>query len=157
MKKSMICLKNPLEENKEKNRFGDGRARISELKLISAEGMEKKNFKVGESMMVRVKYIIQTPIKDVIFSFGIIRSDGLQCYGTNTLIDNIDNLELTESGQFDINIPNIELMPGEYTIDLGIEADLGMPADIYLSALSFEIFSDMADVGIVNIEHTWRF
>lgn len=147
----------PIQELKNRKRFGDGRVRISEIKLISSEGIEKQNFKVGESMKIHVRYNVNSPIKNAIFSFGVIRSDDLQCYGTNTLIDQIDNLNITENSDFFIDIPQIELMPGKYIMDFGIEADFGMPVDIYLSALNFEIFSDTADVGILKISHTWKF
>lgn len=145
-----------LKIQEKKCRFGDGRVRIAEAKLLSDVGEEKHNFKVGENMRIHVKYSVFSPIKDVVLSFGVIRSDDLQCYGTNSLIDQVYNLEMKQSGEFYIYIQENGLMPGKYTIDLGIEADFGRPVDVYISALNFEIFSDVADVGILKISHFWK-
>lgn len=155
--------KNNMGDNKgfepalaDKKRVGDGRVRITEIKLTSLEGGEQQTFKVGEGMKIHVKYNVNSPIENAIFSFGIVRNDGLHCYGTNTVIDQVNNLNINNDSEFFISIPRLELMPGKYMMDFGIEADFGVPVDIYLSAINFEMFSDSSDVGILKIFHTWK-
>ena len=65
------------------------------------------------------------------FGIGIFRSDGLQCYGTNTFIDKLDKFNLTQDGYVIIQLDSVMLLPGEYVLDIAIECDIGIPVDYY--------------------------
>ena len=88
--------------------------------------------------------------------YGIFRSDGLWVYGTNTRIDRVDNFDIDKDGRFVITMPELNLIPGQYWLDITIEYGEGNPVDYYKEALKFEVVSNMTDVGVARIAHSWE-
>lgn len=149
---SEIC-----DENGEtKKRWGNGDARIKKIVLLDKQGTEKTVFKTGDAVTVQIIYEVKKEVEDAVFGIGIFRSDGIQCYGTNTRIDKQDKFSLVKDGMAEINIPDMNLISGEYLLDVAIEADIGIAVDYYREAYRFEVFSDISDVGIARIEHEWK-
>ena len=87
---------------------------------------------------------------------GVFRSDGIQCYGTNTRIDKLQKYNLTENGVVELVLRNVMLMPGQYKLDFALESEMGIPVDYFREAVTIEIFSKTDDVGLVKIEHEWQ-
>lgn len=142
------------EENKK--RWGNGYARIEKIVLLDKQGKEKSVFKTGDAVVIQITYKVNRKVEDAVFGIGIFRSDGIQCYGTNTRIDKQNKFDLTKDGVVQINVPAMSLMAGEYLLDVAIEADIGIAVDYYKGAYRFEVFSDISDVGIARIEHDWK-
>ena len=142
-------------DDKKKQRWGNGNARITNIALYDAEHNEKYVYKTGESFTLHVSYNVEKEVMDADFGIGIFRSDGLQCYGTNTRIEKFPQFDLNENGEFRIELKNISLLPGVYWIDLAIESGMGLPVDYYTKAISFEIFSNINDVGVLRLGHQW--
>lgn len=142
-------------EKKESKRWGNGSARIKEVAIINQFEKEQTVFSTGESMVICIKYDVLKKVEDAVFGIGIYRSDGLQCYGTNTRIDGMDKFNLDKSGTIEIRLSNVNLLPGQYLLDIAIESDLGIPVDYYREACKFEIFSVINDVGVVRLTHVW--
>ncbi len=142
------------EENKK--RWGNGYARIEKIVLLDKQGKEKSVFKTGDAVVIQITYKVNRKVEDAVFGIGIFRSDGIQCYGTNTRIDKQNKFDLTKDGVVQINVPAMSLMAGEYLLDVAIEADIGIAVDYYKEAYRFEVFSDISDVGIARIEHDWK-
>lgn len=142
------------EENKK--RWGNGYARIEKIVLLDKQGKEKSVFKTGDAVVIQITYKVNRKVEDAVFGIGIFRSDGIQCYGTNTRIDKQNKFNLTKDGVVQINVPAMSLMAGEYLLDVAIEADIGIAVDYYKEAYRFEVFSDISDVGIARIEHDWK-
>ena len=113
-------------------------------------------FKTGDAVVIQITYKVNQKVEDAVFGIGIFRSDGIQCYGTNTRIDKQNKFDLTKDGVVQINVPAMSLMAGEYLLDVAIEADIGIAVDYYKEAYRFEVFSDINDVGIARIEHDWK-
>lgn len=143
----------PVEKKK---RWGNGYARIEKIVLLDRQGKEKTVFKTGDAVVIQITYKVNQKVEDAVFGIGIFRSDGIQCYGTNTRIDKQNKFDLTKDGVVQINVPAMSLMAGEYLLDVAIEADIGIAVDYYKEAYRFEVFSDINDVGIARIEHDWK-
>ena len=139
-----------------KKRWGNGYARIEKIVLLDRQGKEKSVFKTGDAVAIQITYKVNQKVEDAVFGIGIFRSDGIQCYGTNTRIDKQNKFDLTKDGVVQINVPAMSLMAGEYLLDVAIEADIGIAVDYYKEAYRFEVFSDINDVGIARIEHDWK-
>lgn len=139
----------------ESKRWGNGNARIKEVTILNRLDKEQTVFSMGENMKIYIKYGVLRKVEDAVFGVGIFRSDGLQCYGTNTRIDGIDNFDLVKDGIIEIRLNNVNLLPGQYLLDVAIEADLGIPVDYYREACKFEMFSVINDVGVVRLPHDW--
>ena len=144
----------PEEQNK---RWGNGMARIEKVKLLNQEKKSQTVFETGEDITIQLDYKIKEKIKDAVIGIGIFRSDGLQCYGTNTRIDAIPEYNLEQDGMIQIGLEKVELLPGRYLLDVAIESEIGIPVDYYREASTFDIYSVTGDVGVSRINHSWNF
>lgn len=144
------------EVDKNKNRWGNGNARIDKIVMLNSKKEEQNVFATGEDIIIRIEYSVEKVVKDAVFGIGIFRGDGLQCYGTNTRIDKKSEFDLTESGMMELNISNIGLLPSEYVLDFAIESEIGVPVDYFKEAATFEIYSNIDDVGVIRISHEWN-
>ena len=149
------------EESKETakeeiKRWGNGKARITSVALLDSKGIKKKVFSSEEALTIQLNYKVKAAVRDAVFGIGIFRGDGLQCYGTNTRIENFEEFNLEKDGTVKVHIPKISLLPGQYTLDLAIESDNATPVDYYKECYKFEIFSKLSDVGVARLEHTWE-
>ena len=145
------------EESAPKTRWGDGKARFTNIQLLDADGNEKDAFITGESMKIVMKYAADECIHAPIFGIGIFRNDGIQCYGTNTYIDRAADVEMGLAGEVYFSIEKNLLLQGEYSLDVAIHTENGFICDYYRFAKGFKVFSDIQDVGISRLEHSWEF
>lgn len=139
------------------NRWGNGKARITEMVLANARGEEQHVFATCEDICITMKYEVKEQVKDAVFGIGIFRTDGIQCYGTNTRLDKHKEFDLNKDGMLVLSMTNVNLLPGEYILDIAIESEIGVPVDYYKDAARFEIYSNLEDVGVIRIPHTWGF
>lgn len=137
------------------NRWGNGDARITNISLCNAEGKEQDAFLTGEKMDIVIEYTVKNSLKNPACGIGIFRNDGLQCYGTNTQIDRIQNLDLGSGGKVTCRIESNLLLTGEYTLDIAIHTEDGFAYDYYRNAKSFRMYTDLQDVGVARMPHQW--
>ena len=144
------------ERRAKSKRYGTQDAVFTEQKMLGEDGQEKTTFKTGERMTLELDYEVKKPVVDAVFGYGIFRSDGLWVYGTNTRIDRFDNFDIEKNGHVTIDMPELNLIPAEYWIDITIEFGEGNPVDYYKQALKFEVVSNITDVGVTRFEHSWK-
>ena len=144
------------EVQQNKNRWGNGAARFTDISLMDAAGNEKDAFATGGQLQIRMKYRLHGEVRNPAVGIGIFRNDGLQCYGTNTLIDHIQNVELKKQGCIQCDISNLWLLPGEYTLDVAIHSEDGFAYDYYRFAKRFQIYSNLQDAGVARMPHSWK-
>ncbi len=145
----------PEEPEEVKKRWGNGSARISAIHVCTEDGRGQRVFKTGDAVRIRIDYRVKKPVEDAVFGIGIFNRDGVQCYGTNTHIDKLPQFRLTENGTAEIYLHEVNLLPGEYLIDIAIESGDGIPVDYYREACRIEMISPIGDVGVVRIGHEW--
>lgn len=136
-------------------RWGNGDARIKNIRAYTADGVQQKIFRTGETIVFRLDYTVKKTVEDVVFGIGIFSRDGIQCYGTNTRIDKHDKFRLTENGSAEIVLEDVPLLAGEYLIDFAIETGDGIPVDYYREAYAVEMINSRGDVGIARVKHKW--
>jgi len=155
-----------LEEKSESNvkfmkeeckRWGNGDAQILSIELLNSFRESKSVFETGEKVIVKIQYKVIKIVKDAIIGIGIFRNDNLSCYGTNTRIDKLEKFDLDKDGEVEIMLNNVNLLSGEYFLDIAIESGDGIPIDFYREALKIEFISKISDVGVMRIDHTWNF
>lgn len=137
-------------------RYGDRKAAFTDIRLLDGNGQEQRTFKTGEPMVLDLNYHVTEKVVDCVFGFGIFRSDGLWCYGTNTRIDRVQNFDIDKDGNYKVFLDSVMLIPGEYWVDVTIEWGEGNPVDYYKQALKFEVVSNVGDTGIVRMPHRWE-
>lgn len=142
----------PIDVNK---RWGSQDARITSISIRSSEGRETRLFRTGDDLDIELTYEVKKPVRNAVFGIGIFNRSGVQCYGTNTRIDKLDKFDLEKSGSMTLHLSGVNLIPGEYLLDFAIEMDEGIPVDYYREAAVIEFSSNIGDVGVARIEHSW--
>lgn len=143
-------------EAEEKKRWGNGRARFREVCMSGKQSNRQRVFATEESVRIRMNYKVKQKVEDAVFGIGIFRDDGVQCYGTNTRIEQFKRFDLEKDGEVVVNIEKLSLLPGKYTLDVAIESDMATPVDYFRQAYSFEVYSSLTDVGVFRMEHRWE-
>lgn len=143
-------------EAEERKRWGNGRARFREVCMSGKQSNRQRVFATEESVRIRMNYKVKQKVEDVVFGIGIFRDDGVQCYGTNTRIEQFKRFDLEKDGEVVVNIEKLSLLPGKYTLDVAIESDMATPVDYFRQAYSFEVYSSLTDVGVFRMEHRWE-
>lgn len=144
-----------IEELDNDKRWGNGFARIGNVVTYNEKNMQQDVFRTGENIVVKIDYEIIKEIKNAVFGIGIFRSDGLQCYGTNTFIDKLPEFNLVKNGKTIIELKNVQLLPGTYMLDIAIQCDIGIAVDYFREAHKIEVYSAIEDIGVMRLEHEW--
>lgn len=139
-----------------RKRYGNKNAQFTKIRLLGKDGQEQYTFRTGEPMTLDLDYEVNEKVVDCVFGFGIFRSDGLWCYGTNTRIDRVENFDIDKNGNYKVKLDEVMLIPGEYWCDITIEWGEGNPVDYYKQALKFEVVSNVGDTGVLRMPHEWE-
>ena len=135
----------------------DSAIRITDVRLLRADGGASPLFDTGGRMTIRVGYRAHRPIVQPHVAIDIHSADGVYCAGINTRMDACSLGTLTGDGSVDLVIPRLALLPGCYTISAGILDPAGLRAlDLHARAYPFSVASNRRDFGFVYLEHAWR-
>ena len=138
-------------------RWGSREIEIKTVKLQNSEDTESSTFKTGEKVKISISYRCKTQeIRTSVIGLGIFRLDGVQCYGSNTLIDRIGSSTLNEQGTVTIDIPKMDLLPGAYSLDIAFHKEDGFSYDYWRGCVQFQVYSDRQDVGVARLDHSWE-
>lgn len=148
-----ISTEDALKKNEK--RWGNGMARLQKIELLDENGVESTLFETGKNVTVKLYYHVKQKVEDAVIGIGIFRTDGVYIYGSNTRIDKLEKFELEKDGVVQIILKDVNLMPGQYTMDFAIESGEGVPVDYYREAKKIEFFTTKDDVGLVRIKHEW--
>jgi ABC-type polysaccharide/polyol phosphate transport system ATPase subunit len=138
-------------------RAGGHGIRITDVHLLQADGEPSPLFRTDLPMTVQVHYHADQPIRRPHVAVDIHGMDGVYCAGINTRMDDCTLGTLEGDGRVELVIPRLNLLPGCYTISVGILDPQGLrPLDIQNRAYPFTVVSDRRDFGFVYLAHHWR-
>lgn len=138
-------------------RWGDGRARIENVKLIGESGKDQSVFRSGEPLLIAMKYHTKSGVLKAVPGIAIYRTDNVHVYGTNTLIDRIPEVKLHSEGTVTLKIQSLNLAPGEYKFDFALNSDAVLSYDYWRDARTIRVYSDCSEVGITHLHREWEF
>jgi len=98
------------------NRWGSGEVEITDVKLLDAQGRERRAFKTGERMVVRLRYQAHTEVKHPVFGIAIYSSGGVQVNGPNTRFSDYAVESVEGSGEIDYIVELLPLLEGTYDL-----------------------------------------
>lgn len=139
-----------------KKRWGNGMARIQKIELLDENGVDSTLFETGKNVTVKLHYRVKKQVEDAVIGIAVYRTDGVHVYGTNTRIDKLEEYSLDKDGVAHLILENVDLMPGQYTLDFAIESGMGLPVDYYREAKKVEFYTTKDDVGLTRINHKWE-
>lgn len=125
--------------------------------LDGKTGKPRKSFSIDDSMALRIEYERRNPsIKEMMCSIAVYRSDGILCYTTNSLIDTGKNLAVNDKGIIEITFEKLQLMQGEYSLDISLTVDYGPIFHGILNASKLMVYNPRTDYGVFRPDMKWE-
>ena len=142
------------ENDKDRNRTGNKDIEITDIQLLNEKNEISDTYNSNDKLKIQVKYKKNNKeLHDSVFGFGIFRNDGLNCYGTNTFIDNFEKIKIQNEGIVEVEIDCIQLLEGKYYLDIAFHDEYGKPYDYIRKIKKISIYSILKDAGIFRIKH----
>ena len=145
------------DENRRENRWGKREVEITKTVITNMDGKEKHVFSPDEGMVIEVDVEAYSEIKDFAFGIGIFNSQGICCYGTNTILEELEPASISGKGKVHLRIERLNLVNGIYYLDIAVHKRDGYPFDYHRNLYSFLVSSFEKDVGIFRPDHSWEF
>ena len=136
-------------------RWGSGEARMTGVKVIGADGMERTDFSPRDPFTIHIDYTAKKQLDDVVIGLAIYRSDGTLVYGTNTLIDTSAPVTLQTEGTIDLRIDGLPATNGSYSIDLALHRPDGFNYDFWRNICTIQIADKVQTPGEIALSHQW--
>lgn len=137
---------------------GNYDVRITKVQLLDARGQRAAAFPIASKMVLRIDYEQKNEnVRKSEIGFHIFRNDGMDCYGSNTVIDKVQSVNLKKSGNVQVEFDSVQLLQGKYKIDVAFHDKNGLTYHYLYDAVQFEILNTHEDVGVCRIKHTWFF
>ena len=132
---------------------------IDRIYLCDIKGEEKKKFSTGQPAILKIEYTANPEQLDDEVMVGILvfRNDGVIAYGTNTKNEAIKNIKLKSNGTISFKIDKLNLVTGQYWIDIAIRKWDMFAYDYCSKGYVFDVMSAYNEVGVAKIEHEWEF
>ncbi|MBD3413032.1 MAG: ATP-binding cassette domain-containing protein [Candidatus Aminicenantes bacterium] len=149
--------KGDLEEERRENRWGNREIEIKKVRIMDLHGKEKHVFSPSEGMAVEMNFSAENHIKDFVFGIGLFNSQGVCCYGTNTVLEGYKSESVRGTGRVLCQIKTLNLTNGTYYLDVAAHREDGLPYDYHRNLYSFMVSSKNRDSGIYRPQHNWEF
>lgn len=137
------------------SRIGSGKATISSVAMLAADGTPRCTFSPGEGFKVKMRLELPLQITPGV-SVTIFRSDGLYCYGVNTHTDNIAIGSRQGPHELAIDFSSLPLLPGTYQLSVGLwDERVLAPYDLHERMYDFTIEGPYMGQGCIFAPHQW--
>lgn len=138
-------------------RWGSREVEIANVRMFDAAHREKYIYQADEPLAIEFDVAAAVAQDDFVFGIGVFNSEGIQVYGSNTLLENLVSRSLAGSGRVRLEIPALGLVNGTYFLDIAVHKRDGYPFDYHHFQYTFRVTSSQRDVGIARIPHRWQF
>ncbi len=114
-------------------------------------------FQCGDPMSIHLNVRAHQATPDFVFGIGIYSADGVNCYGTNTHLEEFTPQDIRGEGDVTFGIESLDLVEGTYKLDVAVHKRDGYPYDYHRLLYTFRVKSRSKEVGIYRPRHTWQF
>lgn len=158
VQESTMDIQSVVEEPQEgtQKRWGNKNVEFVSVEMFDEKGEKQFSFATGSDICIEMRYKVRVEERSAVIGIGIFRNDMLQCYGTNFQIDKKKLVHLNKDGIQRVHLEKVNLLPGQYFLDVAIENEFGVPIDYYREAVEFNMHSVYNDVGVFRINHKWQ-
>lgn len=147
--------KEGLIESKTKNRWGNKEVEIVSVKLIDKHGKIRQSFKSKETIKIKIDYILNKVQKNYVFGIAINKED-INYFGSNTLIDGLSITELRNVGTIELDLHKLNLLEGQYSLDVAAHDMDGRAYDYIKDMLKFNVVTELKETGLLHLDHSWN-
>ena len=142
----------------QENRFGSQEMQITAVSLHNAAGKTVAQLPTGQPLTVEICYEAPQPVPEPIVGVTLSRPDGFVVYDTSTEAAEIVLPQLAGKGRVCLHLARLDLMPGDYFVDVGIyKQQWAYAYDYHWHTYPLEILGGQGEKGILNPPHTWEF
>jgi len=156
-RQKVVEKKEQYDENRRENRWGKREIEIKKTVITNRDGKAKHVFSPDEGMIIELEVEAYSEKKDFVFGIGIFNSQGICCYGTNTILEELEPTSISGRGKVTIKLDRLNFVNGTYYLDVAVHKRDGYPFDYHRNLYSFLISSREKDVGIFRPDHSWEF
>ena len=136
-------------------RHGDGTAEVLRVDLLNASGQPLKLVESGEPVRVRMRVRFHAEIDDAIFGFLIRNRHGINIYGTNTQLQQVDVGPIQPEEIVEVTFAmNGSLAPDSYSIAVAAHSPAAISFDWIDGVVFFHVMSAVPMEGVINLEAT---
>jgi lipopolysaccharide transport system ATP-binding protein len=140
-------------------RHGDGTSEILSVQILNGHGEETGSVASGEPVTVRVRSRFRRVERDPMVGILIRTRIGMDVYGTNTRIEQIELGEYGPGDELEVDF-RIEcwLTPQSYTLTVATQSADGSSHDWLDDAVAFDVVDTRVAAGVANLraEVAWR-
>jgi lipopolysaccharide transport system ATP-binding protein len=148
----------PLELRR--NRFGSQEAMIEDVELRDGLGGPVVDLLSGAPLEVSftVRTTPRRPVFEPIVGLTISRAtDGTICCETNTVSQGLFVSEIAGERRFTLRFERLDLIPGEYFIDVGVyEGGWSHAYDYHFHVYPLRVMGSVLDSGVFRAPHRWE-
>ncbi|MBQ3033922.1 MAG: ABC transporter ATP-binding protein [Deferribacterales bacterium] len=146
----------PLEPMSGVKRWGNQNIIIYNLKLLDIRNNPRDVFTVGDEIKISFNYAcrIDPDLLSPIFGFSIYTMQGLLIYESDTQINNQQDFILKPRGNVRIVVNKLQILPGEYILNIFIRDKDGVAYDYMAPAKIFAMESKFNDIGLIRLDHS---
>lgn len=143
-----------------RNRFGSQEATIVHVELRDGVGRPVSTMPSGGPL--EVSLLVRTPphrrVLEPIVGVTISRAaDGTACYDTNTANEGLLVHEIAGERRFTLVFERLDLIPGQYFIDVGVyEREWRYAYDYHWHVHSLRVLGSSRDGGVFRPPHRWE-
>jgi energy-coupling factor transporter ATP-binding protein EcfA2 len=139
----------------QERRWGNGDIEIVKAELV-AGGRSRRLIPSGSPCQLRIGYHVHRPVEDFVFGIAWHRKDGTLVCGHNTDLDGLVARELASDGEVCCSYDSLELVPGEYLVDVAVHSREGLAYDYWCDAIGLQVTAAVDLPGVWSAPHCWE-
>jgi len=134
-------------------RRGDGRAELTAIETLDAEGRPTAVWRSGEGAAVRVRVRYAAPVEDPVVGIMIRTRIGFEVFGTNTEIENVHFGPCREGETVQVTFRfRCGLCPKDYTVTAASHDPDGVWHDWMEDAVAVTVAGPVQTAGVARLE-----
>jgi ABC-type polysaccharide/polyol phosphate transport system ATPase subunit len=133
-------------------RHGDATSRITSVEVLNSDGVATTTLRSGEAVRVRIQARFDNKVQNPIVGMLIRNRLGIEIFGTNTRIENIDLGSFRRGDVLDIEFRFLCMLTRqEYTVTVATQHRDGASQDWLDDVLQFTVVDDKDKAGVANL------
>ena len=134
------------------NRHGDGTSEIHDVSLLDESGRPCGAVSSGERITIRVRAVFNQPRAEPMVGILIRNRIGMDIYGTNTKIEQIDLGRFDAGEELEIDFTfDCWLTPHQYTVTVATQYLDGSSHDWLDDVITFDVLSRRQAAGVTDL------
>ena len=137
-------------------RSGNGKISFTNVSIRDKDNKPENVFNTHDHMHIEYEFNVAKEVKDAIFSIKIYKNENICCYESDTEIENKQFVNKAENNKLAIEFNDLNLLNGEYMIDIEAKNKAGELFDSIHDSARIEIINTSGKKGICDMDTEWK-